>query len=220
MIDDLARLDATAQAELVATGQCTPLELVDAAIERIDRVNPELNTVIHRRDDRARAEARNGPPPGPFRGVPILAKDACCTQAGEPAHYGMRFLRDRGWIEDHDSFLAARLRGAGFVFVGRTNTPELELSITTEPKAYGITRNPWDLDRSPAGSSGGSGAAVAAGLTPVATSSDGGGSTRCPASACGLVGLKASHGSRLARPRLRRALGCVHPSGCAHALGA
>src|ERR1035437_455525 len=115
------QLDATAQAELVRQGECTPAELVDAAIVRIERLNPTLNAIIHPLFDKARAEARGSSlPDGPFRGVPIGIKDAVCQTAGDPYHAGMRFLRDRGWRADHDSYLARRIRSAGFVIVGRT----------------------------------------------------------------------------------------------------
>jgi amidase len=194
MTADLAVLDAVAQAALVREGAATPRELVDAALARIDAVNPDLNAVIHRRDDRARAEADAGPPDGPFRGVPILVKDLDGSLGGEPLHLGNRLLRDLGHVADHDSYLFARLRAAGCVVVGKTNTPELGLLPTTESHAYGPARNPWDLDRSPGGSSGGSAAAVAAGMVPVAHAGDGGGSIRIPASACGLFGLKPSRG--------------------------
>lgn len=186
--DDLALLDATAQAGLVARGTATALELVDAAIERIERVDGELNAVIHRRFERARSEAPAAT--GPFAGVPFLVKDAVCHTAGDPYHAGMRALKDARWVEADDTWLAARFRAAGFVFVGKTNTPELATSITTEPVAYGPTHNPWDLTRSTGGSSGGSAAAVAAGLVPVAHGNDMGGSIRFPASMCGIVGLK------------------------------
>ena len=188
MTDDLALLDATAQAELVARGDLTATELVDAAIERIERIDPRLNAVIHRRFERARAEAPTAR--GPFAGVPFLVKDAVCHTAGDPYHAGMQVLKDAGWTEPEDTWLAARFRAAGFVFVGKTNTPELATSITTEPVAYGPTRNPWDDTRSTGGSSGGSAAAVAAGLVPVAHGNDMGGSIRFPASMCGIVGLK------------------------------
>ncbi len=190
MSDDLARLDATAQAALVATGAASPSELVDAAIERVERVNAALNAVIHARFDRARDEAAGVLPAGPFRGVPFLVKDAVCHTAGDPFHCGTRFLARLGWTESDDTWLAARFRAAGFVFVGKTNTPELATSVTTEPVVYGPTHNPWALDRSPGGSSGGAAAAVAAGIVPVAHGNDMGGSIRFPASMCGVVGLK------------------------------
>jgi len=193
MSKSLALLDATAQAELVARGECKPQELVDAAIERIERVNPRLNAVIHPLFEKARAEAASSPlADGPFRGVPFLVKDAVCTTAGDPYHAGMRFLKHHGFRAREDSELARRFRAAGFVFVGKTNTPELALSATCEPLAWGPTRNPWSLDHSPGGSSGGSAAAVAAGLAPVAHANDMGGSIRIPAAHCGLVGLKPS----------------------------
>jgi amidase len=191
MADELARLDATAQAELVRRGEVTPLELVEAALARIERTNPQLNAVIHRLDAKARAAAASPElPDGPFRGVPFLVKDAVCHTAGDPYHLGMRFLKERGHVASSDTELARRLRAAGFVFVGKTNTPELAMSATTEPLAYGATHNPWAPDHSPGGSSGGSAAAVAAGLAPVAHANDMGGSIRIPASCCGLVGLK------------------------------
>jgi len=189
--DELLRLDATAQAERVRRGELTPAELTRAAIERIERWNPHLNAVIHPLFEKALAQAESPAlPRGPFRGVPFLVKDVVCHTAGDPYHCGMRFLRDLGWREERDTTLAARFRAAGFVLVGKTNTPELASSPTTEPLAYGPTRNPWDPERTPGGSSGGSAAAVAAGLVPVAHGNDMGGSIRIPASACGLVGLK------------------------------
>lgn len=194
MTDDLAVLDATAQAALVRDGDATARELVDAAIARIDAVNPRLGAVIHRRDERARAEADAGPPTGPFRGVPIVVKDLDGSLAGEPLHLGNRMLRDLGHVAERDSFLFARLRAAGCVIVGKTNTPELGLLPTTESHAHGPAHNPWDLSRSPGGSSGGSAAAVASGMVPVAHAGDGGGSIRIPASACGLFGLKPTRG--------------------------
>ncbi len=192
-MDDLASLDATAQADLVRRKDCTPRELVDAAIARVEKVNPELNAVIHPLFDKARAAAdAPGLPDGPFRGVPFCVKDAVCHTEGDPYHVGMRFLKEREWRATEDSYLARRFRDAGFVFVGKTNTPELATSITTEPLAYGATHNPWDVTRSPGGSSGGSAAAVASGIVPAAHANDMGGSIRAPASECGLVGLKPS----------------------------
>lgn len=185
--------DAVGQAELVAAGEVSPLELVDAGIAYVEELDASLNAVIHRRFDEARAECAGGAVDGPFRGVPILLKDSA-MMAGEPLHLGMQVLRDAGYRAPVDHEFVAKLRGAGFVVVGRTNTPELLNQATTEPLAYGATKNPWDLGRTCGGSSGGSAAAVAARMVPVAHANDGGGSIRIPASVCGLVGLKASRG--------------------------
>jgi amidase len=188
--DPIALLDATAQAERVRRGETTPAELVEASIARIERVNPQLNAVIHPLYEKARQAAGGALPDGPFRGVPLLVKDAVCHTAGDPYHVGMRFLKEREWVAKTDTELARRFRAAGFVIVGKTNTPELAMSVTTEPLAYGATRNPWDPSLSPGGSSGGSAAAVAAGLAPVGHANDMGGSIRIPSAFCGLVGLK------------------------------
>ncbi|HET7523047.1 MAG TPA: amidase [Acidimicrobiales bacterium] len=193
-MDDVLWLDATAQAELVAKGEVTARELVESAIDRIEKVDGSLNAVIHRRFERALDEADAGLPAGPFTGVPFLIKDLFADSAGDPAHQGNRALRDAGWTAERDSWLIARLRAAGFAFVGRTNTPEFGLVPVTEPEAYGPCRNPWDQAHSCGGSSGGSASAVAAGMVAVAHASDGGGSIRIPASMCGLVGLKPSRG--------------------------
>jgi amidase len=203
MQDPLAFLDATAQAEMVRRGDAQPRELVDAAIARIEALNPALNAVIHPLFDKARAQATaDGLPAGPFRGVPFLMKDMFGYTAGDPYHMGLRLLRDLAFTAPHDTYLAAKLRTAGLVFVGRTNTPELGTLPTVEPEAYGATRNPWDPRRSTGGSSGGSAAAVAAGMVPAAHANDGGGSIRIPASACGLVGLKPSRGRTSLGPDL------------------
>jgi amidase len=188
---ELTWLDATEQAELVRGGQISAVELVTAAIDRIERANGKLNAVITPLFEKALAQARSDDlPAGPFRGVPMLLKDILAHSAGDPVYAAMRVLKDRNWIEAEDSYLTARLRAAGFVFCGRTNLPELATSLTTEPLAHGATHNPWDLTRSPGGSSGGSAAAVAAGMVPVAHGNDMAGSIRIPASCCGLVGLK------------------------------
>jgi amidase len=186
--------DATELAALVRSGQASPTELVDEAIERIERLDPTLNAVIHERFAAARVEAAGELPDGPFRGVPFLVKDLGCEMAGEPHTLGNRALRDADIRATTDSFLYESIRGAGFVTLGRTNTPELGGTITTEPVAFGPSRNPWNTEHSTGGSSGGSAAAVAAGMVPVAHASDGGGSIRVPASECGLVGLKPSRG--------------------------
>jgi amidase len=202
MTDDFAFLDATAQAELVRSGQVSALELVDAAINRVEKLNPELNAVIHPLFDQARRRASGPLPDGPFAGVPTLFKDLGCAIEGEPYHEGMRFLKDAGYISPHTDNLAKRYFDAGFVPVGRTNTPELGLVPTTEPVAYGPAHNPWQLGRTTGGSSGGSAAAVASGMVPVAHANDGGGSIRIPASCCGLVGLKPTRGRTSLGPDL------------------
>jgi amidase len=183
-------LDACEQARLVKSREVSAPDLVEAAIDRIERVDGVLNAVIHDRFDEARAEAARELPDGPFRGVPLLLKDLNCWSAGDPLHNGCRALRDANHRADHDSAFVARLKAAGFVIVGRTNVPEFGSSITTEPEAYGPTRNPWATDRSPGGSSGGSAAAVAARMVAVAHANDGAGSIRIPAAWCGVVGLK------------------------------
>jgi amidase len=201
-MNDLARqtadLDAVAQAELVASGQVTPMELVDAAIERIEALDDGpngINAVIHRRFEQARADAADpNLPAGPFRGVPMAMKDLWPATAGDPLHLGNVAMRDAGYRHPIDGNITRAYRAAGMVIVGRTNTPELGAVATTEPLAYGPTRNPWNLNRSAGGSSGGAAAAVAAGMLPAANASDGGGSIRIPAAACGLVGLKPSRG--------------------------
>ena len=203
MPNEIWKLDATAQAELVRRGDVQPSELVEAAIERAARLNPRLNAVITPLYDKARAEAASGDlPDGPFRGVPFLLKDLLLESRGDPHHAGARFLKDLGWVSDHDTYLAAKFRAAGFVFLGKTNVPEFGPLPTTEPDVYGPTHNPWNLDHSPGGSSGGSAAAVAAGIVPAAHANDGGGSIRIPASACGLVGLKPTRGRTSLGPTL------------------
>nr|MDQ3877919.1 amidase [Actinomycetota bacterium] len=190
-MDDVLWLDACAQRQLVDEGELSASELIAATIERIEEIDRHINAVIHRSFERA-IDAAQHPNGGPFAGIPILIKDAICHTAGDPMHEGMRFLKRRNWTEDFDSYLAQRFRRAGFVFVGKTNLPELALAPTTEPVAYGATRNPWDLDRSTGGSSGGAAAAVASGMVAVAHANDWAGSIRIPASACGVVGLKPS----------------------------
>ncbi|HVE94328.1 MAG TPA: amidase [Acidimicrobiales bacterium] len=192
--DTFATLDATAQAAAVAAGEVTATELVDLAIERIEKLNPQINAVIHERFDRARAEAAGDLPAGPMRGVPIVVKDLDGYLAGEPYHGGMKFLKDNAWVPGITSSLFRRLIEAGCVIVGKTNTPELGLHPSAEPLLYGPTRNPYDPTRSAGGSSGGSAAAVASGMVAAGHAGDGGGSIRIPASENGLVGLKPSRG--------------------------
>ena len=190
----LSTFDGVGLAELIRARQVSPLEAVDAAIARIERMNPELNAVVSERFDRAREEARGELPDGPFRGVPFLVKDLGITMADEPYYAGTRVLKEIKYRTPTDSALARRFREAGLVVLGRTNTPEFGSVITTEPQSCGPTKNPWNTGHSTGGSSGGAAAAVAAEFVPMAHASDGGGSIRIPASACGLVGLKPSRG--------------------------
>jgi len=191
-VEDTTWLDATAQADLVRRGEVSPRELTEAAIARIEAVNPKLDAVIRTRFDAARQEAEGPVPDGPFRGVPILFKDLGSMVAGEPMAFGLGPLRDLAFPVT--SYLAEQFLAAGFIPLGRTNVPELGTTVTTEARSFPAARNPWDLGHSTGGSSGGSAAAVAAGMVAVAHASDGGGSIRIPASECGVVGLKPTRG--------------------------
>jgi amidase len=211
MADDIAWLDATAQADLVRTKQVSPAELVDGAIARMEKLNPQLNAVIHELYDRARAEAAGALPDGPFRGVPFLLKDLCAELAGTPYSEGTDLSGD--YVSTVTQELAARYVRAGFVVCGKTNTPEFGILPTAEPRRFGPSHNPWDTGRSTGGSSGGSAAAVAAGMVPVAHANDGGGSIRIPASCCGLVGLKPTRARNSLAPQLGDMMGglvCEH----------
>lgn len=195
MTDELARLDAVALSDLIGRRELSPRELVESTIERIERLDPHVNAVIHRSFDAALAAADSPDlPDGPFRGVPMLLKDLWPSSAGEPMHLGVQGMKAAGYRHPSDANITVRYRQAGFIITGRTNTPELGQVATTEPWAYGATRNPWNLDHGAGGSSGGAAAAVAAGMVPMANASDGGGSIRIPAALCGLVGLKPSRG--------------------------
>jgi amidase len=196
--DSLLNLDATDQAAAIRSGQISPSELIAAALSRLDGRNPALNAVIHHRSERANAEAaaQSAAPDAslPFAGVPIVVKDLGLGIAGEPHYMGTRVLKRHGFNAPADSYSYAKLRAAGFVVIGRTNTPEFGTTITTEPLSYGPSRNPWNTAHSTGGSSGGSAAAVSAGIVAVGHANDGGGSIRIPASECGLVGLKPTRG--------------------------
>jgi amidase len=210
MFSDYPRHDALGLAELVRTRQVTPAELVDEALARIDRGNPVINAVIHRLDERARAAAAAplADPSAPFAGVPFLAKDLLSTWQGERQGNGSRLMD--GYVAPADSELTRRYKRAGIVLVGKTNTPECGLIPVTEPRSAGITRNPWDPTRTPGGSSGGSGAAVAAGFVPMAGGGDGGGSIRIPAACNGLFGLKPTRARTPIGPVIGEAwLGCA-----------
>ena len=195
LADQTRWMDATDQAALIASGDASPLELLEAAIERIEAIDPALNAVTIRWFDHARETAASADlPTGPFRGVPFLIKDLFAEYAGQRMSNGNVALRDAGYVCPTDSTLVSRYRAAGLVIAGRTNSPELGSVPVTEPLAWGPTRNPWDTTRTPGGSSGGAAAAVASGMVPFAHASDGGGSIRIPAACCGLVGLKPSQG--------------------------
>jgi amidase len=194
--DELTWLDATAQAELVAKGAVAPAELTEAAIARIERLNPQLNCVIFARYDKARAQARdrNAIPAGIFRGVPFLMKDLLQTTQGEPFSWGWKPFKDSKMIARSTSYVAAKFCAAGLITLAQSTVPEWGATLSTETRAWGATRNPWDTARTAGGSSGGAAAAVASGMVPIAHGNDAGGSIRIPASFCGLVGLKGSRG--------------------------
>jgi amidase len=191
---DILDGDATSQAQAVRNGELSARELVQAAIDRSQTRNPAINAVIRTRFDQALTEADQIDPSAPFAGVPIVLKDLTLGIAGEPLYMGTRGLLAADYRAPADSYTYLSLRKAGFVAIGRTNTPEFGTTITTEPLSYGPTRNPWNTDHSTGGSSGGSAAAVAAGIVAIGHANDGGGSIRIPASECGLVGLKPTRG--------------------------
>jgi amidase len=184
---EYSNYDGLGLAELVKKKKVKSAELVEAAIERIERHNPQLNAVVFKAYDEARAKA-SAKLSGIFAGVPILLKDILGAKKGWPTRSGSCFLP--AVPSPFDATLVARFEAAGLIPLGKTNVPEFGLLPLTEPKLYGPTRNPWNMDHSPGGSSGGSAAAVAAGIVPLAHPNDGGGSIRIPASCCGLVGLK------------------------------
>jgi len=191
-LSDYASHDAVGLAELVRREGIAPAELVATALQAIERLNPELNAVVATLAEQAKAAAKDWVPDGPLRGVPFLLKDLVVSYAGLPTNCGSRYFQ--GWVRDYDSEILKRWTQAGVIVVGKTNTPELGSSGSTEPVAHGATHNPWNLKHTPGGSSGGSAAAVAAGIVPAAHANDAGGSIRGPASCCGLVGLKPTRG--------------------------
>ena len=184
--------DGLGLAALIKSGEVTAGEILEAAIARAEAVNPTINAINHPLYDHARSYLRSGLPQGPFAGVPLLVKDLGSPYIGLPFSKGCAALKDN--ISKQDSEMARRVLATGAVPFGKTNTPEFGLMGVTEPEAFGPSRSPWDPNRTPGGSSGGSGAAVAARIAPVATAGDGGGSIRIPASCCGLFGLKPSRG--------------------------
>lgn len=192
MTDELIGYDALALGTLIRKGDVSPVELLDVTIRRVERVNPALNAVIHTMYDEARALAQKPSLETPFGGVPFLLKDLLAEYKGVPFHEGSCAVK--GYVSKVDTELVRRQKAAGLLIVGKTNTPEFGSLPTTEPILHGATMNPWNTALTPGGSSGGSAAAVAAGIVPMAHANDGGGSIRIPASCCGLFGLKPTRG--------------------------
>ncbi len=191
-MSEFADYDGLGLADLVKTGKVTPQELKDASLEAIEKLNPKLNSVVSVLADDAQKEIDAGLPDGPFKGVPFVIKEMVAHAAGATMQMGSRLAE--GLVLPHDTELVARFRKAGLVTVATTTTPEFGFNANTEPVLHGSTRNPWNTERSPGGSSGGSAASVAAGIVPIGHANDGGGSVRIPAACCGLVGLKPTRG--------------------------
>jgi len=216
-VSDIERLldenDTIGLAALVATGQVTSLELVDASIARIEARNPTLNSVVARRYDEVRAEAASGSANSPIAGVPFLVKDLNCDVAGLPSTNGSRLFADV--VATRNSELTSRFKSAGLLILGNTNTPEFGKNASTEPLLFGPAHNPWNTDYSTGGSSGGSASAVAGGMVTAAHANDGGGSIRIPASECGLFGLKPTRGRT---PTWPAAAAFAYPMGIGHAV--
>jgi amidase len=196
MMDNYRDYDAVGLAELISKGEVTASEVIETAIAVAEKYNPTLNAIVTDMYEAAREQAKN-PIPGPLSGVPFLIKDLNMVK-DVPSSMGSRLWDN--FVPDHDGEIVARYRKAGLVLMGKTNTPEIGLAATTESIKLGPCRNPWNLDRTTGGSSGGAGASVAAGILPAAHATDGGGSIRIPASCCGLVGLKPTRGRTPAGP--------------------
>ncbi len=194
--------DGLGLANLVKSGVISPVELLEAAIERVSLWNPKLNAVVHPLYDFARQAVQSEIPTGLFQGVPFLLKDLLAEYAGAPLSAGSRFVH--GFMSTKDNEMVKRFKKSGVIIFGKTNTPELGTSFVTEPELFGPTRNPWDLARTVGGSSGGSAAAVAAGIVPVAHANDGAGSIRVPSAYCGVFGLKPSRGRTPVGPDVMR----------------
>ena len=191
-LPDYERYDGLGLAALVKARQVSAAELLAAAMERVEQRNPATNAVVNYMYDQARAAIAAGLPSGPFTGVPYLIKDLGPLYAGTVTTFGSSIFRD--FVADHDSEMAVRLKRAGLVIFGKTHSPEFGLSTSSESRLFGATHNPWNPEYSAGGSSGGSAAAIAAGMLPMAHGTDGGGSIRIPASCCGLFGLKPTRG--------------------------
>src|SRR6201997_4428132 len=190
--EEYRKLDAISLAGLITKRQVSAEEVLETAIARAEQVNPTINAVVHKQYGQARKAVAAGLPEGPLKGVPYLLKDLGFFETGEPVTFGSSLFKD--FVADHDAASVARCKRAGLVFLGRSSSPEFGLNPNTEPRLYGSCRNPWNLEHSPGGSSGGAAAAVAAGILPVAHATDGGGSIRVPAAPCGVFGVKQSRG--------------------------
>ncbi|HEV8584061.1 MAG TPA: amidase [Methylomirabilota bacterium] len=195
---EFERYDGLGLAELIRNKEVTADEVLAATLERVEARNPAVNAVTLRMDEQARAAIRAGLPDGPLKGVPYFLKDLGVLYAGTVTSFGSRLYS--GYVADHDSEIVARMKRAGLVIAGKTNTPEMGIAPSTEPRLFGPTRNPWKPTHSAGGSSGGAAAAVASGMLPMAHATDGGGSIRIPASACGLFGLKPTRARNPAGP--------------------
>jgi amidase len=190
--EEYRKHDAISLAGLIAKNEISAEEVLETAIARAEQVNPVINAIVHKQYEQARKAIAAGLPQGPLKGVPFLLKDLGYFEAGEPTTFGSSLFKD--FVPDHDSAYVSRCKKAGLVVIGRSASPEFGLNPNTEPRLYGPCRNPWNLEYSAGGSSGGSAAAVSAGILPAAHATDGGGSIRIPAAQCGLFGLKPSRG--------------------------
>ena len=191
-MDDYDKYDAVDLAQLIQSKQVSAEEVLEAAIEKVEALNPQLNAVVCKMYDEAWETINAGLPEGPLKGVPFLLKDLGALYKGIPTTNGSQLFTND--VADHDSEIVSSYKAAGLVILGKTNTPEFGLTVTTESRLFGPCHNPWNLDRTTGGSSGGAAAAVASGMVPVAHASDGGGSIRIPASCCGLFGMKPTRG--------------------------
>lgn len=206
--------DALGLAQLVQDGQVTAVELLEIAIARAEQINPSINAIIHPLYERARKQASEAQAAGksPFAGVPFLIKDLGLALQGTPLRIGSRSTA--GDVSTESSYLVTAFEKAGLMIFGKTNTPEFGLTPFTEPELFGPTSNPWKKGYTAGGSSGGSASAIAAGIVPMATASDGGGSIRMPASCCGLFGLKPSRGRLSLGPSAGEMWGGAVVEGC------
>ena len=184
--EEYRKLDAISLAGLITKRQVSAEEVLETAIARAEQVNPTINAVVHKQYEQARKAVAAGLPEGPLKGVPYLIKDLGFFETGEPATFGSNLFKD--FIADHETAYVTRCKKAGLVFMGRSSSPEFGLNPNTEPRLYGSCHNPWNLEYSAGGSSGGAAAAVSTGILPVAHATDGGGSIRIPAAQCGLCG--------------------------------